>query len=116
MLRAPGAAFCLSLTTKRSASPQKRLFVAPGSMSGLRRTLYARVQQPGQVHALVTDIRMPSGQPHGFALARIARFRHPEVVVAYTTGYPDAVGENPEFVDGSAVFEKPIAWMFSLRA
>jgi two-component system cell cycle sensor histidine kinase/response regulator CckA len=62
----------------------------------------------GPVHALITDIRMPSGQPHGFALARIARYRHPEVVVAYITGYPDLVAENAEFVDGSTIFEKPI--------
>jgi DNA-binding NtrC family response regulator len=60
-----------------------------------------------QVHALVTNIRMPSGQPLGFVLARIARFRHPEVVVAYITGYPDVEG-SAEFGDSSAAFEKPI--------
>jgi DNA-binding NtrC family response regulator len=51
---------------------------------------------------------MPTGQPHGFALARMARLRHPNLMVIYLTGDRALVGESAEFVDGAIAFEKPI--------
>jgi DNA-binding NtrC family response regulator len=62
----------------------------------------------GPVHALITDIRISAGQPHGFALPRMACLRHPELMVVYLTGYPELVGHQAEFVDGGTAFEKPI--------
>ena len=44
---------------------------------------------------LVADIRMPPGEPHGLALARMARTRHPELPVVFVTAYSDL---NPEDV------------------
>ena len=38
---------------------------------------------------LLTDIRLPMGQPHGFALARMARQRRGGLPVLYLTGLTD---------------------------
>jgi two-component system, OmpR family, response regulator len=47
-----------------------------------------RVLESRRVDLLIVDIVMP-GQPHGFALARMARGRVPSLPVVYITAHPD---------------------------
>jgi CheY-like chemotaxis protein len=47
-----------------------------------------RVLESQRVDLLLVDIVMP-GQPHGFALARMARRRVPSLPVIYVTAFPD---------------------------
>jgi DNA-binding NtrC family response regulator len=39
----------------------------------------------------IVDVKMPPGHPHGFALARMARFRHPTLRLVFMSGSPAAV-------------------------
>jgi CheY-like chemotaxis protein len=39
----------------------------------------------------VIDIKMPPGNPHGFALARMARLRRPGLRLVFMSGYPEVV-------------------------
>jgi CheY-like chemotaxis protein len=47
-----------------------------------------RVLESQRVDLLLVDVVMP-GQPHGFALARMARRRVPSLPIVYVTAYPD---------------------------
>jgi DNA-binding NtrC family response regulator len=53
---------------------------------------------------LLTDIRLPAGQPHGVALACMARWKRPNLAVIFMTGHPDL----REHVEGEKLFMKPI--------
>jgi CheY-like chemotaxis protein len=48
----------------------------------------------GRFDLLVTDIKMP-GQPHGFALANMARLRRPGIKIIYLTSYPELAEGEP---------------------
>jgi CheY-like chemotaxis protein len=48
----------------------------------------------GRFDLLLTDIKMP-GQPHGFALANMARLRRPGIKIAYLTSYPELAESEP---------------------
>jgi DNA-binding NtrC family response regulator len=48
-------------------------------------------QSAQAVDVLVTDIVMPEGNPHGIALALMAKRRLPKLQVIYVTGYRDVV-------------------------
>jgi two-component SAPR family response regulator len=39
----------------------------------------------------VIDIKMPPGNPHGFALARMALLRRPSLRLVFISGYPEVV-------------------------
>jgi DNA-binding response OmpR family regulator len=47
---------------------------------------------------------MPAGQPHGLALARLARMKRPNLAVIFMTGHP----ELREHVEGEKLLMKPI--------
>ena len=55
---------------------------------------------------LLVDVRLPEGQPHGIALARIARYRHPQLPVLYVTAYPDLVEVEGDKL--GRIHQKPI--------
>jgi DNA-binding NtrC family response regulator len=57
-----------------------------------------------RIDLLVTDIVMPPGQPHGLALARLARQKRPDLAVILMTGYPDV----RQYVDGYKLLLKPV--------
>jgi CheY-like chemotaxis protein len=48
----------------------------------------------GRFDLLLTDIKMP-GQPHGFALANMARLRRPGIKIIYFTNYPELAESEP---------------------
>lgn len=58
------------------------------------------------IDLFLTDVRMPEGMPHGFAVARMARYRRTKLKLLFVTAYPKMVeAEN----DRSAhVLFKPI--------
>jgi CheY-like chemotaxis protein len=43
------------------------------------------------VDMLLTDIKMPVGQPHGIALSLMARRHRPSLPVIFMSGYPDLI-------------------------
>jgi DNA-binding NtrC family response regulator len=55
----------------------------------------------------IIDIQMPPGHPHGFALARMARFNRPGLPLVLMSGHPD-LAEADEPPEGSRVFLKPV--------
>lgn len=55
----------------------------------------------------IIDIQMPPGHPHGFALARMARFHRPKLPLVLMSGHPD-LAEADEPPEGSRVFIKPV--------
>jgi DNA-binding NtrC family response regulator len=57
---------------------------------------------------LISAVRMPPGQPHGFALARMARIRRPDIKIIYVTAYPELAKEDSAAELGP-VIEKPFA-------
>jgi CheY-like chemotaxis protein len=56
---------------------------------------------------LLTDVRMPMGQPHGFALARMARQRRGGLPVLYLTGVSEIPEPEREAAYGK-ILAKPI--------
>jgi len=48
----------------------------------------------GRFDLLLTDIKMP-GQPHGFALANMARLRRPGIKILYLTNFPELAESEP---------------------
>jgi CheY-like chemotaxis protein len=58
------------------------------------------------VNAVITDVRLNSGEPHGVALGRMIRNRDPEMPVLLVTAYPDLV-EKEKPLPG-LVFSKPV--------
>jgi CheY-like chemotaxis protein len=57
-----------------------------------------------RIDVLLTDIVLPARQPHGLALARMARRKRPDLAVIYMTGY-DELGKD---VDGDKILLKPL--------
>jgi DNA-binding NtrC family response regulator len=55
----------------------------------------------------IIDIQMPPGHPHGFALARMARYHRPGLPLVLMSGHPD-LAEADEPPEGSRVFLKPV--------
>ena len=78
-----------------------RVIAVDGSMRALD------IAAAEKIDLLVTDVRLPPGQPHGLALGAMLRNRLPDLPVVYVTG-------SPELVDGEAhglyrILPKPIA-------
>ena len=57
-----------------------------------------------QIDLLLTNILMPAGEPHGLALARMARLKRRDLVVIFMTRHPDL----REHVHGDTVLMKPV--------
>ncbi len=55
----------------------------------------------------IIDINMPPGHPHGFALARMARFHLPDLPVVLMSGHPD-LAEADQPPEGCRVLLKPV--------
>jgi DNA-binding LytR/AlgR family response regulator len=60
------------------------------------------------VDLLLADIKFPPGQPHGFALAKMARAQDPSLAVLYLTGYPELANRDPASEFGKVLI-KPVA-------
>jgi DNA-binding NtrC family response regulator len=50
----------------------------------------------------IVDVKMPAGHPHGFALARMARYRRPTLRFVFMSGSPEAV--DPDVME----YEEPM--------
>jgi DNA-binding NtrC family response regulator len=61
----------------------------------------------GPIDLFLTDIRMPPHMPHGFAMARMARYRHPNLKLLFVTGYPEMAEAEGDPL--GTVLVKPIA-------
>jgi CheY-like chemotaxis protein len=76
------------------------IVVASGSFMAFREL----DRQP--VNAVIADVRLNGGEPHGVALGRMIRNRDPEMPVLLVTAYPDLV-EKEKPLPGP-VFPKPV--------
>jgi DNA-binding NtrC family response regulator len=54
---------------------------------------------------LVSDILLPSGTPHGIAIAAMVKAHRPGIPVLFVTGYPDYLEHVPL---GATVLIKPV--------
>ena len=54
---------------------------------------------------LITDILLPTGTPHGIALAAMIQLHRPGIPVLFTTGYPGYLEHVPP---GATVLIKPV--------
>ena len=71
-------------------------------------TAVAVLDSPRRIDLLLTDLHMP-GQPHGIALASMARARRPSLPILYLSGTPELVareGEDPRCALGKPVEAK----------
>lgn len=66
----------------------------------------------GEVFDLVVcDIVMPKSVPHGFALGRMLRTRHPKQKLLYLSGYVDSLPESELGTLNAPMLGKPVrAW------
>jgi CheY-like chemotaxis protein len=70
-------------------------------------TALAALEGEEPIDLLLTDVRMPSGEPHGFALARMARQRRRDLRIVYLTGLLDIPEGERETALGT-ILHKPI--------
>jgi CheY-like chemotaxis protein len=62
---------------------------------------------PGEIDALFTDIRLPEGNLGGFELAQKLREQQPSLKVLYTTGEALTDGMKAMFVEDARFLAKP---------
>jgi DNA-binding response OmpR family regulator len=72
-----------------------------GSMDALK------VLDGGGIDMMVVDIALPVKEPPGFALARMVRYKHPEMPVLFVTGVLDIEKIEPG-IEGDMILYKPI--------
>jgi CheY-like chemotaxis protein len=77
--------------TKAIEGAGYRVVTARTTMAGLQ-----AIDADPSIDLLVTDIKMPPGQPHGFALANMAHQRRPRLPVIYVTAYPELAEHGDE--------------------
>jgi CheY-like chemotaxis protein len=65
------------------------------------------LDSPQPLDLLLTDIRLPPGMPHGFALARLARNRRLHLKILYVTAYRDLAALEADQALGKILY-KPI--------
>jgi CheY-like chemotaxis protein len=63
-------------------------------------------EQEGDIHLLLTDIRMP-GPINGWELAHRAKQRRPDLRVIYMSGYPDQIPFGEHGVGYGPLLPKP---------
>jgi DNA-binding NtrC family response regulator len=79
-----------------------RVIAFPTSTEALR-----ELKSDRPIDLAIIDIQMPPGHPHGFALARMARFHRPGLPLVLMSGHPD-LAEADEPPERSRVFLKPV--------
>jgi DNA-binding NtrC family response regulator len=67
----------------------------------------AQLKSDRAIDLAIVDIKMPAGQPHGFALARMARLQRPDLPLVLISGHPD-LSEADEPPEGTRVLLKPV--------
>jgi CheY-like chemotaxis protein len=77
-----------------------RVVAVADSMAGLN-----ALEADPSIDLLITDIKMPPGQPHGFALGRMAARRRPNLPIVYVTAYPRLAEQGGET---AAILYKPL--------
>jgi DNA-binding response OmpR family regulator len=65
-----------------------RTVVALGSMPALD------VLDSHDIDVVVTDVKLPAGEPHGSALARMIRNRRPQVPIILMTAHPELLEKD----------------------
>lgn len=68
----------------------------------------AQVEAGLVADCLVADIHMPTGVPHGVALANMLRARKPDLAVIFVTAYADMANVTRDMWGGGSVFPKPV--------
>ena len=79
-----------------------RVIAVPTSIEGLR-----ELKSDRPIDLAVIDIQMPPGHPHGFALARMARYHRVKLPLVLMSGHPE-LAEADEPPEGVRVFLKPV--------
>jgi DNA-binding NtrC family response regulator len=79
-----------------------RVIAVPTSTDAL-----GELKSDREIDLAIIDISMPRGHPHGFALARMARFHRPHLPLVLMSGHPD-LAEADEPPEGSRVYLKPL--------
>lgn len=72
------------------------------------RNALAILESRQPVDLFLTDVRLPAGTPHGFAVARLARNRRRDLKVLYITGVRDLPDSEVSGAFGK-ILRKPIA-------
>lgn len=72
-----------------------------------------------RIDVLVSDIKMPPGQPHGFSIARMARHKRHGIRIIYLTAYPDLAEGDDGALLGTllvkrAAFEETVRELLAL--
>jgi DNA-binding response OmpR family regulator len=65
------------------------------------------IEQGAPADVLVTEIRLPPGQPHGLALAAMAYLRRPALKIMFLTACPELVARHVGGEHGTLV-RKPV--------
>jgi DNA-binding NtrC family response regulator len=81
--------------TKAIEEAGHRVIAKLDSLSGL-----LALDTERSIDLVVTDIRMPPGQPHGFAIGHMAHLRRPGLPIIYMTAFPELAehGDEPDRV------------------
>jgi CheY-like chemotaxis protein len=74
--------------------------LVPTTMEGLH-----VIEAGTAIDIVVTDIRMPPGQPHGFSFGTMVHRRRPKMPIVYMTAYRD-LGEFAD--DADRILFKPL--------
>jgi two-component system cell cycle response regulator CpdR len=75
---------------------------APSSMDALK-----LLDKGGGIDIVVVDIALHPKEPHGFALARMIRHKHPYMPVLFITGVLDILKVEPG-IEGEPILYKPV--------
>jgi CheY-like chemotaxis protein len=94
----PALGYALKVKLERAAFSVR---LAASSMEALD-----YLEQADRPDLLITDIRFGPGQPHGFSLARMARYRHPKLRCIFITG--DDVPVEEERSAMGPILHKPV--------
>jgi CheY-like chemotaxis protein len=62
--------------------------------------------QNKRVDAVVADIKLLKGEPHGLAFARIVKDKSPEIPVVLITAYPELLKDEPSLP--GPMLQKPV--------
>lgn len=71
------------------------------------REALAALESSRPIDLMLTDVRLATGTPHGFALGRMARVRRPDIRIVYITGIAD-IPENEIATALGPILKKPI--------
>jgi two-component system, cell cycle sensor histidine kinase and response regulator CckA len=63
------------------------------------------LEADGPIDLVLTDLIMPTGHPHGLALARMARQKRPHLPIIFMTGHVELLN----LADGDQILLKPVS-------